>query len=41
MWAEWWAIAHPGFGRIEGAAVLRRRAAFLLAHPDLGSQLRP
>ena len=32
-WAGW-AIAHPVFGRIEGAALL-------LAHPALGSQLRP
>ena len=32
-WAEW-AIAHPVFGRIEGAALL-------LAHPALDSYLRP
>ena len=36
-----WAIAHPVFGRLEGATRQRRRAALLLAHPDLGSQLRP
>ena len=39
-WAEW-AIAQPGFGRIEGAAGQRRCAALLLAHPALGSYLRP
>ena len=39
-WAEW-AIADPVFGRIEGAAGQWRRAALLLAHPALGSQLRP
>ena len=40
-WAGW-AIAHPVFGRIEGAAGRRqRRAALLLAHPVLGSHLRP
>ena len=36
-----WAIAHPVFGKI----VMRRRkwqqAGLLLAHPVLGSQLRP
>ena len=32
-WA-WWAIAHPDFGTLEGAALL-------LAHPDFGSYLRP
>ena len=40
MWAEW-AIAHPGFGRIEGATGRRRRAALLLAHPVLDRSLRP
>ena len=39
-WARW-AIAHQVFGRIEGAAGEWRRAALLLAHPVLGSQLRP
>mgnify|MGYP001278063775 CR=1 FL=1 len=39
-WAEW-AIAHPGFGRIEGVTRKRRITALLLAHPVLGSQLRP
>lgn len=40
-WAEW-AIAHPVFGRIEGAAGQRRwRALLLLAHPVLGTHLRP
>ena len=39
-WAGW-AIAHPVFGRIEGVAGQRRRAALLLAHPVLRSQLRP
>ena len=42
-WAGW-AIAHQDFGRIEGAARKRRRRAshyVLLAHPDLGSYLRP
>ena len=37
-WAEW-AIAHPDFGRLEGAAGQQGRAALLLAHPDLGSYL--
>jgi hypothetical protein len=36
-----WAIAHPGFSRIERAAGQWRRAALLLAHPVLGSYLRP
>ena len=31
----------PDFVRIEGTAGQRRRAALLLARPDLGSQLRP
>ena len=33
---EWagWAIAHPVFDRIEGAALI-------LGHPVLGSQIRP
>ena len=35
-WAGW-AIAHPVFGRIEGAAGQRWRAALLLAPPVLGS----
>ena len=43
-WAGW-AIAHPVFGIIEGATGQRRRAAlhtrYVLAHPVLGSQLRP
>jgi len=39
-WAGW-AIAHPFFFRIEGAAGQRRRAALLLAHPAFGSHLRP
>ena len=39
-WAEW-AIDHPGFDRIEGAAGQRLRAALLLAHPALDSYLRP
>ena len=46
-WAGW-AIAHPVFGRIEGAAGRRRggaaaaaRAKLLHAHPVLGSHLRP
>ena len=39
-WAGW-AIAHPVFGRIEGAARQRYRAALLLAHPVLSSHLRP
>jgi hypothetical protein len=34
-------IAHPVFGMLESAAGQRRRAASLLAHPDLGSQLSP
>ena len=38
-WAGW-AIAHLVFGRIEGAAGQRRRAALLIAHPVFGSQLR-
>ena len=33
------AIAHPVFGRIEGAARQRYRAALLLAHPVLNSNL--
>ena len=37
-WAGW-AIAHPDFGRIEGATGQWRRAALLLAHPAFGSQL--
>ena len=40
VWAGW-AIAHSVFGRIEGAAGQRRRAALHLAHPVLGSELRP
>ena len=36
-----WAIAHPVFGRIEGAAGRQRHATLLLAHPVLGSHLRP
>ena len=36
-----WAIAHPDFGKLEGTAGQRRRAALLLAHPDFGSYLRP
>jgi hypothetical protein len=41
MWAGW-AIAHPFFGRIEGAARRRQRSAtLLLAHPVLASHLRP
>ena len=39
-WAGW-AIAHPDFDRIEGAAGQRWRAALLLAHPAFGSHLRP
>ena len=39
-WAEW-AIAHPGFCRIEGAAGQGQRSALLFAHLVLGSQLRP
>ena len=40
-WAGW-AIAHPVFGRIEGAAGRRQRCAtLLLAHPVLASLLRP
>ena len=39
-WAGW-AIAHPVFGRKEGAAGQRQRAGLLLAHQVLGSQLRP
>ena len=35
------AIAHPDFGKLEGTAGQRRRAALLLAHPDFGSYLRP
>ena len=35
------AIANPVFGMLKGTARQRRRAALLLAHPDLGSQLRP
>ena len=35
-----WAIAHPDFGRIEGAAKQRRRAVILIAHPVLDSYLR-
>ena len=40
QWAGW-AIAHPDFGRIEGAAVQRQRVALLLAHSALDSYLRP
>ena len=37
-----WAIAHPVFGRIEGADGQRQqRATLLTAHPVFGSQLRP
>ena len=36
-----WAIADPDFGRIGGAAWQQRRASLLLAHPVLGSHLRP
>ena len=36
-----WAIAHPDFDRIEGAAGQLRRAPLLLAHPAFGSYLRP
>ena len=37
-----WAIAHPVFGRIEGVAGRRQwRSALLIAHPVLGSHLRP
>ena len=36
-----WAIGHPVFGRIEGAAGQRQwRAILLLAHPVLSSHLR-
>ena len=37
-WAGW-AIAHPVFDRIEGAAKQQWRVALLLAHPVLGSNL--
>ena len=40
MWAEW-AIALPGFDRIDGAAEQQPGAALLLAHPALDSYLRP
>ena len=36
-----WVIAHPDFGKLEGTAGQRWRAALLLAHPDFGSYLRP
>ena len=39
-WAGW-EIAHPVFGRIEGAAGQQRHATLLIAHPVFGSQLRP
>ena len=39
-WAGW-AIAHPVLGKIEGATRQWWRAALLLAHPVLGSHLRP
>ena len=39
-WTEW-AIAHPGFGRIAGTTGQWRSVALLLAHPALGSYLRP
>ena len=42
-WAEW-AIAHPDFGSLEGAAGHPGCVVLLLAHPwypALGSQLRP
>ena len=39
-WAGW-AIAHLVFGILEGTAGQLWRSALLLAHPDLGSQLRP
>ena len=39
-WAGW-VIAHPVFGRIEGAARQQQRGALLLVHPVLGSHLRP
>ena len=39
-WAGW-AIAHPIFGKIVMRWQERRRTALLLAHPVLGSQLRP
>ena len=39
-WAGW-TIAHPVFGKIEGAAGQRQCAALLLAHPVLGTHLRP
>ena len=36
------AIANPVFGMLKGTARQQQlRAALLLAHPDLGSQLRP
>ena len=37
----WWVIAHPVFGKIEDTARQRCRSALLLAHPVLGSHLRP
>ena len=40
VWAGW-AIAHPVFGKIEGAAGQWRRTALLLVLPVLGSYLRP
>ena len=42
-WAGWAgrAIAHPDFGRIEGATQQRWHTALLLAHPVFGSHLRP
>ena len=38
---QWRAIVHPVFGKKEGTAGQRWRATLLLAHPVLGSQLRP
>ena len=32
-----WAIAHPGFGGIEGTTRQRRRATLLFTHPSLSS----
>ena len=39
-WAEW-AITHPDFGSLEGAAGHPGCVVLLLAHQALGSQLRP
>jgi hypothetical protein len=39
-WAGW-TIAHPVFGKIEGAAGQWQSAALLLAYPFISSYLRP